>query len=118
MGLLRLLKDHSLLDCVFRKELVICMIQSCRRCKNYKISDKYCYIFHMNIIDTISASVCQSYDCKTYVPDKVRCVSCSNMNKYGYCLIKKVCFDEDERLRYRKCSRFKKRLKRKKKKKY
>lgn len=94
------------------------MIQSCRKCKNYKSSDNYCYKFKMRIIDPISASVCKNYDCKKYVPDKVKCVYCSNINKYGYCLIKKVCLDEDEKNRERKCSKFKKRLNRKKREKY
>lgn len=93
------------------------MIQSCRKCKNYKLSDKYCYIFKLKIIDPISASVCKNYECKKYIPEKVKCIKCRNINKYGYCLIKKVCFDEEERSRDRKCSKFKIKLNRKNKKK-
>lgn len=91
------------------------MIKSCKNCVSYQKSERYCFKFKIEIIDTISASVCKYYRCKKIVPDKVKCIKCGNINKYGYCYEKGICFTKDERVIDRKCSKFKFRFNSKKK---
>lgn len=82
------------------------MIKSCKNCVSYQKTERYCFKFKTIIIDTISASVCKYYHCKKIIPEKVKCTKCSNMNKYGYCYERRICFTEDERTLDRKCSKF------------
>lgn len=50
--------------------------------------------------------------------NKVKCRECGNMNKYGWCMMKKRCFNEIERNIERSCKSFFIRRYRKKKIKY
>lgn len=46
---------------------------------------------------------------------KVKCRECNNMNKYGWCMMKKRCFTEEERNLPRQCKYyFTKRIRKKK----
>lgn len=49
---------------------------------------------------------------------KVKCKECGNMNKYGWCMMKKRCFNETERNIEKSCRSFFQRKYRKKKVKY
>lgn len=49
---------------------------------------------------------------------KVKCKECGNMNKYGWCMMKKRCFNEEERHIEKQCRYFFKRKYRAKRKKY
>ena len=93
-------------------------MKSCKNCKNYDLDYKYCFAFHIKIIDDVSAEVCKFYKEKKKVPENIKCVNCMNLNKYGYCSVKKKCKNEDEKFKEHKCSQFKIRLNRKKRKKY
>lgn len=93
-------------------------MKSCNNCKNYDSKNLYCFSFHIKVIDTISAKVCKWYKEKRKVPENIKCINCFNINKYGYCNVKKLCINENERYRDRRCSSFKVRMYRNRRRKF
>ena len=93
-------------------------MKSCKNCKSYEIEYKYCFSYHIKVLDDISAEVCKFYKEKNKVPDNIKCINCNNINKYGYCNVRKKCMIEDDRFKVRKCNYFKYKLNRKKREKY
>ena len=91
-------------------------MKSCKKCFYYNNEFKRCTKFKCDISDSIVfGSACKEYS--EIKQNKVKCITCINMNKYGYCLIKKKCFTFEEKVKERKCRAFhKKNYKFKKKK--
>lgn len=82
-------------------------MKSCRNCQKYKLDDDVCKL-HGNIIDKTIATYCSKYSDRRHIAKgKVKCVNCSEMNKYGWCNNKRRCFTEEERFKERTCSKFK-----------
>ena len=84
------------------------MRKSCKNCRNYNWGEGYCLEKQAKIIDKTAASYCKSYYEKRNLPKgEVKCVKCININKYGWCCVKRKCFDETERIKTRRCINFK-----------
>lgn len=92
-------------------------MKSCKNCKNYDLNNKYCFFYHLKIIDDVSAEVCKNYKERFKEKKNIKCLNCLNINKYGYCYIKKKCISEEEKLKKRNCKSFKIKPYRKRKKK-
>lgn len=94
-------------------------LKSCRNCKNYIIKETYCTSFKMRIIDPLCATVCKNYYDKSKLQKtKVQCKNCKNLNKYNWCLYKKVCLNDTEKYRDRSCRNFRFKTIKPKRKKY
>ena len=92
------------------------MRKSCKNCRNYRVGDQYCKENNIQIIDKMGATYCTQYKEKRKVPKgNVKCIYCANMNKYGWCIEKKKCFNEDEKEQERQCVKFRQRKKKQQK---
>lgn len=80
--------------------------KTCKKCFNYNKDIKYCSKFERYIVDTLSANVCKYYKGKILELKKAKCINCKNLNKYNYCYYKKRCFDFEERIKERRCSKY------------
>ena len=77
-------------------------MKDCKTCYHYKKSITKCNKFKMNVTDSnVFALCCKEYSKKTIT--KVQCRSCINMNKYGWCNMKRRCFNDEERNKDRQC---------------
>ena len=77
-------------------------MKDCKKCFYYYKQTKRCVKHKCDISDSkVFGSVCKDhYELKR---NKVKCNSCKNMNKYGFCLVKKVCFTPEEKTKERYC---------------
>ena len=92
-------------------------MKNCNQCYYYKKTKRECKKFEMQVTDTeVFGMCCKEYSKKVIV--KVQCKNCCNMNKYGWCMIKKRCFNEEEVHKDRQCRHYFKRKHRTKKVKY
>lgn len=83
-------------------------MKSCRNCRKYKSNLESCELYSVNIIDKTVATYCKSYkDKRNLNKNKVQCLTCSNLNKYSWCNIKKRCFSEEEQQKLRSCIKYK-----------
>jgi hypothetical protein len=83
-------------------------MNDCKKCFYYNKQYKKCLRFKCDISDTeIFGSVCKEFT--KVLTKKVKCINCGNINKYGYCLVKKRCFEFEDRVKEKQCrSYFKK----------
>ena len=92
-------------------------MKNCNKCYYYRKTKKECKKFIMQVTDPEIFGMC----CKSYseLKDvKVKCKDCKCMNKYGWCNVRKICMNEEERFKNRKCRSYFKRKIRAKKEKY
>lgn len=91
-------------------------MKDCKKCFFYSKQNKKCVKFKCDVPDTkLYGSVCKEY--LVIERKKVKCISCKNMNRYNYCLIKKICFAPEDKTKERYCrSYFEKKYKKRKEK--
>lgn len=82
------------------------MIRSCKKCKRYSKELRYCKQYEISIIDPTTATYCKSYSSEVHTKKNIKCCNCKNLNRYGYCSIKKRCFNEEEKYKARQCISF------------
>ena len=73
-------------------------MKDCKKCFYYYKQIKRCIKFKCDISDTkVFGSVCKNY--LELKREKVKCKNCKNLNKYNFCLMKKVCMNDTEKNR-------------------
>ena len=83
-------------------------MKDCKKCYYYSITYKRCKKFICDIPDTkVFGTACKEYSEKKL--KKVQCYDCINLNKYKYCLMKKICLDDLEIKRLKQCRFYHKR---------
>lgn len=89
-------------------------MRDCKKCFFYVNKYKMCAKFKCEISDTeVFGTACKEYS--QIRTKKVKCINCKYMNKYSYCLVKKRCFNFDERIKERQCKSYTEKKYRKKK---
>lgn len=87
-------------------------MKDCKQCYHYKKTKETCNKFKMIVTDSnVFALCCKEYSKKAKA--KVSCKDCINMNKYGWCAIKRICMNDEQKYRERQCRNYFKRKKRK-----
>lgn len=94
-------------------------MKTCRNCKQFKGDEEFCKIHIIRITDKTVATYCKKYEEKRHLhKGKVKCTNCLRLNRYGWCGIKKICLNEEEKIKERSCIKFiKKKIKKAKTKK-
>lgn len=82
-------------------------MKTCKKCIKYNKDLNYCKFYEINVLDRLSATHCSKYKDKNKKRNKVKCISCANINKYNYCYFKRKCFDYEEITKDRQCVYFK-----------
>ena len=83
-------------------------MKTCKKCYNYSITYNKCKKFMIDVSDAkVFGMACMEYKEKRI--NKTQCYGCINLNKYKYCLMKKICLDDKEIQRLKQCRFYHKR---------